>query len=253
MKNTCTLLLMALTCMGPLYGQNTASDLSYQTVDMKKNDPEELKNLSKAFGHFIGRNLKNPGFHFDLESVIKGMRDGAEGKPAPMSDKEYEQLLQTYQAKAIMALSEENLRKATDFLAGNKLKETVIEIEPSKLQYEILTEGTGESVKEGSSPSIHYTGQFIDGQIFGSTKDAGEPVTLSLDQTIPGFKKGIVGMKEGEKRRLYVHPELGYGTQGPLPPNSLLIFDIEVIKNDTNEEKEPEQAESDNTFEMPSW
>lgn len=253
MKNTCSLLLLTLTCLSPLHAKNTPNDLSFQTIDMKENDPQELKNLSEAFGHFIGRNLNNPGFNFDLESVIKGIRNGEKGKPSPMSDEKYEQLLQTYQAKAVMALSDENLRKATDFLAGNKLRGTIIEIEPSMLQYEILTKGKGESVKESSSPTIHYTGKFVDGQVFGSTKDADEPVTISLDQTIPGFKKGIVSMKEGEKRRLYVHPDLGYGTQGPLPPNSLLIFDIEVIKSETKEEQEPEQADASNSFKMPSW
>lgn len=240
-----TSIILFLLCISPLAAQENNTQPSMQLVDAEKNDPEELKKLSKAFGHFIGRNLDNPGFSFDIEMVISGIRDGAAGKPAPMSDKEYEQLLQVYQAKAYLALSDENLRKATDFLAGNKLKNNVIEIEPGKLQYEILKEGSGETVKEDSSPSIHYTGKFLDGQVFGSTEQAGEPVTLSLQQTIPGFKQGIVGMKEGEKRRLYVHPDLGYGTQGPLPPNSLLIFDIEIVKADTPEDDDAMLQEED--------
>jgi len=77
---------------------------------------------------------------------------------------------------------------------------------------------------------INYTGKYIDGTVFGSSETAGGPITVPIDQTIPGFSKGIVGMKEGEKRRLFVHPDMGYGTTGQLPPNSMLIFDIEVVK-----------------------
>ena len=254
MKFKTTSLILAMLCISPLAAQENGGQPSMQFVNSQTNDPEELKKLSKAFGHFIGRNLDNPGFSFDIDMVISGIREGAAGKPPPMSDKEYEQLLQVYQAKAYLALSDENLRKATDFLAGNKLKDTVKEIEPSKLQYETLKEGTGEVVKEDYSPTIHYTGKFLDGQVFGSTEQAGEPVTLSLQQTIPGFKQGIVGMKEGEKRRLYVHPDLGYGTQGPLPPNSLLIFEIEVVKADTPEDNEamPEEEE-ENDYQLPQW
>ena len=244
-------LILAILCLGQLPAQDQNNPLTMQSIDVGKSDPEELKKLSKAFGHFIGRNLENPGFSFDLEMVIAGMRDGAAGNPPPMTDQEYEQLLQVYQARAFLALSDENLRNATDFLAGNKLKDSVIEIEPSKLQYEIIKSGSGDTVKESSSPMIHYTGKFIDGQTFGSTEEAGEPVTLTLEQTIPGFKKGLVGMKEGEKRRLYVHPDLGYGTQGPLPPNSLLIFDIEIVKADTSDDDAMLEEEDD--YKLPQW
>lgn len=251
MKFKTTGLVLALLCLGKLPAQDPSQQLQMQSIDMGKSDPEELKQLSKAFGHFIGRNLENPGFSFDLEMVISGIRDGAAGKPAPMTDQEYEQLLQVYQARAFLALSDENLRKATDFLAGNKLKASVVEIEPSMLQYEVIQPGSGDAVKENSTPLIHYTGKFIDGQTFGSTEQTGEPVALSLDQTIPGFKRGLVGMKEGEKRRLFVHPDLGYGTQGPLPPNSLLIFEIEIVKADTSDDEAMLEEEDD--YQLPQW
>jgi len=77
--------------------------------------------------------------------------------------------------------------------------------------------------------------------VFGSSEETGGPITIPLDQTIPGFSKGLVGMKEGEKRRLFVHPDLGYGTMGQLPPNELLIFDIEVVKADTADEKDKKE------------
>src|SRR5262249_32953701 len=98
-------------------------------------------------------------------------------------------------------------------------------------------EGTGPAVESHSSPKIHYTGKYQDGTVFGTSEEMGGPITIPLDQTIPGFSKGITGMKEGEKRRLFVHPDLGYGTTGQLPPNELLIFDIEVVKANSDEGK----------------
>lgn len=190
----------------------------------------DVVRVSEAFGNFVGRNLKSPGINFDLDSIIKGMRDGYAGKPAPMSDKEYETLMAKIQQQAYKKLSEENLKAANEFLAKNAKADKVVVLEPGKLEYTIVKEGNGAVVKEHDSPQIQYEGKFLDGKTFGSSKDTGGPITVPLDQTIPGFSKGIVGMKEGEKRTLWVHPDVGYGTTGHMPPNSLLIFDIEVVK-----------------------
>lgn len=137
------------------------------------------------------------------------------------------------QQKAFTELSEKNLKAANTFLEENKKKPNIVELEPGKLQYTILQPGTGETVGEHNAPSIHYKGTYIDGTVFGDSRESGAPVTIPLDQTVPGFSKGIAGMKEGEKRRLFVHPDLGYGTMGQLPPNSLLIFEVEVLKADS--------------------
>jgi len=190
----------------------------------------EMTKISEAFGNFIGRNLKTPGIQFDLESIIKGIREGSAGKPSPMSDEEYEQAMITLQQNAFAAVSEKNLKEAQDYLAKNKENGKVSELVPGKLQYEIVTEGQGQTVAPHATVQINYVGKFLDGSTFGSSKDAGGPVTLSLDQTIPGFSQGLLGMKEGEKRRLYVHPDLGYGAAGHLPPNSLLIFEVDLVK-----------------------
>jgi len=202
--------------------QNEAED---ETLDVVK--------ISEAFGHFIGRNLKSPGVEFDLDAIIKGIRDGADGKAAPMSDQDYEQAMIKLQERTYAAMSRENLAAANAFLEDNRNSEGVIVLEEGKLQYIILAEGEGEEVKEHSAPMIHYTGKYLDGTLFGNSKEVGNPITIPLDQTIPGFSKGLLGMKTGEKRRLFVHPDLGYGTLGNLPPNALLIFDIEVVQADS--------------------
>ena len=201
------------------------------------NSPLDINKISEALGNFIGKNLNSPGIHFDLESIIKGIRNGAAGKPSPLNDQEYEKAMGELQQKALSAVSEKNLHEADAFMKDNSQAKGVVEIIPGKLQYMVLQEGKEPKVEEHGTPEIIYTGKYIDGTIFGSSDAAGGPINVPLDQTIPGFSKGIVGMKEGEKRRLFVHPEVGYGTSGQLLPNSLLIFDIEVVKANTAEDE----------------
>lgn len=194
---------------------------------------EDISKISEAFGHFIGRNLNTPGVKLDVAAVVKGIQEGAAGKPAPLSDKDYEDKMMQLQKVAFNRLAEQNLKAANDFLKDNAVKADIVVVEPGKLQYTILEKGNGTEVKANSNPMINYSGKYIDGTTFGSSSQDGGPISIPLDQTIPGFSKGIQGMKEGEKRRLFVHPELGYGTLGNLPPNSLLIFDVEVVKADS--------------------
>lgn len=205
----------------------------------------DIKKLSEAFGNFIGRNLKSSGLNFDIDSFVKGIKDGESGKPSPLSDKEYEQQMMALQEKAFKRLADENLKSAEDYLNKNSSANGVKELVPGKLQYIIMEEGKGSAVTQHSSPKIHYVGKYIDGTVFGSSKDTGGPITIPLDQTIPGFSQGLVGMKEGEKRQLFVHPDLGYGKTGHLPPNSLLIFEIEVLEANSSDKSSLDTDEDD--------
>jgi peptidylprolyl isomerase len=207
------------------------SDAKSDTTEQQQDiTPEDIKKASQAFGNFIGRNLNTPAMQFDMEKVIQGIRDGIAGKPSPLSDKDYEALMMRIQKKAFENLSTSNLKAADEFMVKNAKEANVVVLEPGKLQYLVLNAGNGPTVEAHGTPSINYVGKYLDGTVFGSSEEAGGPVNIPLDQTIPGFSKGILGMKEGEKRRLFVHPSMGYGTMGQLPPNSLLIFDIEVVK-----------------------
>lgn len=246
--------MLALSTLAVL-ASCSSSPSNHLTSDDQKNQSAnqagdlDINKVSEALGNFIGRNLNSPGLHFDLESIIKGIRNGASGKPSPMSDQEYEQAMAKLQQQALQAVSSKNLEAANAFIKANANAKGVIEIIPGKLQYIILEEGKGPAVAEKSTPQINYTGKYIDGTVFGSSESSGGPISVPLDQTIPGFGKGIAGMKEGEKRRLFVHPEVGYGTTGQLPPNSLLIFDVEVVKAsspeaETQTKKEPGESKA---------
>ena len=103
-----------------------------------------------------------------------------------------------------------------------------------EVKIEILTEGVGEGAKAGNKVTVDYTGTLTDGTKFDSSIDRGQPFTLTLGQNsvIQGWELGLVGMKVGEKRKLTIPPELGYGSQAvgtAIPANSTLIFEIDMI------------------------
>lgn len=202
-------------------------------------EPVEIARISEAFGHLIRKNLDNIGVKFDMAQVIKGLQDAIAGKESPMSEIECIQAIASVQEKVFKELCAENLKRAETFLADNSKTDGVVAIEEGKVQYKIEQAGNGAVVEPHFSPLIKYTGKHLDGSVFGSAK---EEEAISLDEIIPGLKAGLLGMKEGEKRTVYIHPELAYGTSGYLPPNSLLTFEIEIVKANApiQEEKDAE-------------
>ncbi len=188
---------------------------------------QDVRKISKAFGHIIGQNLESLGLNFDLKEVILGIEECIKGESSPLTESECIQAISLMQENAFQVQCDENLKLAEEFLTKNAKEKNVVVVEKGKLHYVLLQEGQGTEVKPHDSPMIRYVGKFIDGKVFGESQ---EDEVISLDETILGFNKSIVGMKEGEKRRIYIHPEFGYGKAGFLPPNSLLTFEIEVVK-----------------------
>jgi peptidylprolyl isomerase len=187
----------------------------------------DVLTISEAFGHLIAKNIEGMGVTLDVPKMIKGLEDSMAGKSSPMSESECIQAISHIQENVFKQTAKENIEKANAFLSANKEQDGIVELEAGKLQYKVEKQGQGALVETHFSPLIKYTGKFINGTVFGSSK---EDEVISLDETIPGFSKGLLGMQEGEKRVLFIHPDLAYGTGGYLPPNSLLIFEIEVVK-----------------------
>ena len=106
-------------------------------------------------------------------------------------------------------------------------------VNPNELRSEVLQEGNGEGAKIGDTVSVHYTGTLENGVKFDSSLDRGEPFSFTLgeNRVIQGWEKGVLGMKTGENRKLFIPSDLGYGEQGqgPIPPNANLIFEIELL------------------------
>jgi FKBP-type peptidyl-prolyl cis-trans isomerase FklB len=207
--------------------------LAGEKLELKS--PQEKESYS--LGYQFGENLKKQGMGIHLDIYTSGIRDALGGKEPRMSQEEIRatltklrQRLWAEQQKALREKAEKNLAEGKAFLAENGKKEGVKTL-PSGLQFKILKEGLGRSPKAGDMVSVHYRGTFIDGKEFDSSYKKGKAAELQVDRVIPGWTEALQLMKEGAKWQIFVPSELGYGKrgQGPIPPNSALIFEIELI------------------------
>jgi len=233
LKFCAVFLATSLVATAVVYG--TLSSPKEQKKETTEQNALDIAKISEAFGHLIGKNLENLDVNFDIEKVVKGLKDAAAGKESPMTETECVEAISSIQENNFKEQATENLKKADEFMAKNAQEKEIVVLEKGKLHYKIEKEGNGPAIEEHFSPLIRYVGKYLDGTVFGSSK---EEEVISLDETIPGISKGVVGMKEGEKRVLYIHPDLGYGTHGYLAPNSLLSFEIEVVKAQASQTEE---------------
>lgn len=200
---------------------------------------EDIKLLSQAYGHMIGQNLNSIGLNLDSAEIIHGIQGAFNGMESPLKDSKTIEMITALQEKKFKDECNVNLKAAEAFLALNKKNADIQEIEEG-LQYKQLSEGSGKECKETDTPVISYIGKYLDGEIFGKS-NTDEAITLS--DTIEGFRKAIIGMKVGEKREVYIHPNLGYGVNSCLSPNALLTFEIELKSMKENEKINKEKSE----------
>jgi len=213
-----------------------------------KSAPEvktEDERISYAIGFNIGHQLKmnivEDTVNIDPDVVALAIADAMENGDTALSPEEIQQVLDDFQAgqqAAQQRAAGENKIEASEFLVQNAKKENVVTLEDS-LQYEIIEAGTGATPTQDDMVRVHYHGTFIDGTVFDSSVDRGEPVQFPIRGVIPGWTRVLQMMKVGGKWKAYIPPELGYGPRGSasIPPNSLLIFEIELLdivdNNDT--------------------
>lgn len=128
-------------------------------------------------------------------------------------------------------LEKERMQSGIDFLEVNKAKEGVITT-ASGLQYRVITSGAGKTPTAISNVTVHYTGKLVDGTVFDSSVERGQPTTFPVNGVISGWTEALQLMKEGDKWELVIPSELAYGKRGAggvIPPNSVLIFEVELI------------------------
>ena len=129
------------------------------------------------------------------------------------------------------AAAQVNIKLGEEFLSSNKSEEGVVET-ASGLQYKVLTQGSGtEHPSASSKVKVHYHGTLLDGSVFDSSVERGEPISFGLNQVIKGWTEGVQLMVVGEKTRFYIPSNLGYGNKpaGKIGPGALLIFDVELL------------------------
>jgi FKBP-type peptidyl-prolyl cis-trans isomerase FklB len=202
---------------------------------------EQRQRDSYSLGYRFGEDLKKQGMDIDLEVYTTGIWDALEGMEPLMSPEEIRETLAALQKRMFAAQqlqlrekAAKNLEEGKAFLTENAKKEGVKTL-PNGLQYKVITEGAGASPKAGDTVTVHYRGTFVDGNEFDSSHKRGKPATFQVDGVIPGWTEALQMMKEGSKWKLFVPPELGYGERGMgsrIPPNSALIFEVELISID---------------------
>ena len=204
-------------------------------------DKLELKNQkdreSYSLGYQFGQTLKKQGVEINLQVYSSGIKDALGGANPVLSQEEIHKTILEIQKRVVAAHQEElkqkgeiNLSKGKAFLEENKKKKGIITL-PSGLQYKVLTEGSGKTPKITDEVTVNYKGTFIDGTEFDSSYKRGQPITFKANGVIKGWTEALQLMKEGSKWQLFIPPELGYGDRGagPIPPNSTLVFEVELI------------------------
>lgn len=194
---------------------------------------------SYALGAQIGSDLKKNDIAINLDEYIQGMKDALKGQLA-FSDAACEAAIRKFQdeyRQKMMAkqlqVAETNKTEGAAFLAANKTKTGVMTL-PSGLQYKVLKEGTGSSPKSSDRVKVHYTGKLLDGTVFDSSVQRGQPATFGVTQVIKGWTEALLKMKPGSKWELYIPADLAYGANGApggkIGPNATLIFEVELLE-----------------------
>lgn len=193
---------------------------------------------SYGIGYNVGGGLVPLADSIDVDAFARGLRDALnEADPAVAQDTlqsvlhSFQMELQRAQQQAMAAEAEANEAVADSFLATVAEREGV-QTTDSGLMYEVVERGDGPTPDAEDRVTVHYRGTLPGGTQFDSSYDRDEPSTFSLQGVIPGFAEGIQLMPVGSTYRLYIPPDLGYGPQGsgPIPPNSALVFELELLE-----------------------
>lgn len=200
----------------------------------------KIDKISYALGLSMGNNFRSSGIQelnfADFADGVAAVFGKGEQK---MSYTEAKQIIHDFftdmekrQQEQIAELAKINAAAGEKFLADNGSRKEVTTT-PSGLQYEVLEEGTGVQPAATDQVKVHYTGRLLDGTVFDSSVERGEPATFGVTQVIPGWVEALQMMHQGAKWRLYIPAKLAYGANGAGPtigPNATLIFDVELLE-----------------------
>ncbi|WP_425550186.1 FKBP-type peptidyl-prolyl cis-trans isomerase [Algibacter agarivorans] len=200
----------------------------------------EVDSVSYGIGLNMGKQLKTGFDEANIEIYIQGLRNALDSTNILLDEQQTQKVIQTYfqkKQKEQAAIAKEEGEKAKadgiKFLEDNKSKEGV-KITESGLQYIVLKEGSGDKPTTASKVKVHYHGTLIDGTVFDSSVDRGEPTEFGVTQVIKGWTEGLQLMTPGSKYKFFIPSDLAYGANprpgGVIKPNSTLIFDVELLE-----------------------
>ncbi len=193
----------------------------------------ELDRFSYSLGMSIAGNLIQSGVKtVNPEIFLEAFKDVFEGEMPKILPEEANKILEEYIGKANAEKGGDNLEVGLKFLAENAKKKEVTEL-PSGLQFQVLKEGEGEMPKATDKVRCHYHGTLIDGTVFDSSVERGQPADFPVNGVIQGWVEALQLMSTGSKWKLFIPSELAYGQQGAggaIGPNTALIFDVELLE-----------------------
>ena len=189
---------------------------------------------SYALGADLGENLKRQQVDIDYDVFIAGLMDGRETDLVMLDQKQRRDVMASLQRKIreqSKLEGEKNLQVAEQFLEKNKKDRDDINETPTGLQYRVINEGSGDRPNKTDRVKVHYVGRLIDGSVFDSSIERGEPTEFGLNQVIKGWTEGLQLMKVGAKYEFFIHPKIAYGARPrpTIPANSVLIFEVELL------------------------
>ena len=226
-------MLLVTGCSTNNGNQETAA----QSVSITEQSSASEK-VGYSLGFMMAEGNKDAVKDLDLNTFEQGFRDGYEGNESALTQEQMQQVLMDYQkeqeeqfVKDMETKATENKAAGTAFLAENAKKEGVKQTE-SGLQYKVIKAGTGKSPKATDVVEVNYEGKLLDGTVFDSSYERGEPIEFPLNQVIAGWTEGLQLMKEGGKYEFYIPSDIAYGEAGNagIEPNSTLIFTVELLK-----------------------
>ena len=231
MKNFWILAIGSLLVTGCTETESTESNISEASVKLET----KLDSVCYGLGVDIADNLKGQGLgDLNVEAMAKGLRDILNDSELVISKEEVGPLLNEYMGQMQAEKAKEAAKEGEEFLAINATKKGVVTLE-SGMQYEVLTSGSGATPGLNDKVTTHYTGTLIDGTVFDSSVERGQPASFPVSGVIKGWTEALQLMKEGDKWKLYIPYDLAYGDKGAganIGPYSALIFEIELISVD---------------------
>lgn len=240
--------VLALTaCNNKEGGESTTAKTTTTAITEQST---EAQKVGYAVGFDTGRNLHAVAEDLDLEAFELGIKDAYAKKDSALTEEQMQQVVHAYMTKKQEELQKKQEEQAAanktageKFLAENAKKEG-IKTTASGLQYKVITEGSGESPKATDTVVVNYEGKLLDGKVFDSSYERGEPVEFPLNQVIAGWTEGVQLMKPGAKYEFFIPSDLAYGETGAPPeiePNSVLTFTVELL---TKEQAEAARAKA---------
>ena len=191
----------------------------------------EKAEMSYAFGMLVAMDLVETGLEFNYDAFVRGFRNVMEKEETRYTTEEAVARIQAVFTAAQAGIAERN-RVIGEFFLVENAKRPEVAVTSSGLQYEVILEGSGEIPGAADVVMVHYEGMTIDEVVFDSTYERGEPFEVPLDQVIQGWSEGLRMMREGGRAKLYIPPHLAYGENGAggaIGPNSVIIFEVELI------------------------